>query len=60
MRPHRTTTYADAAYCYRPSIAWSVGLSVYRSVTVVSSTQMAEPIEMPFGLRTLWGQGTMY
>jgi len=29
IRPHRSTTYyVDAAYCYRRSIAWSVGLSV--------------------------------
>ena len=41
----------DAAYCYRPSIAWSVGLSV----TVVSPAKTAQPIEMPFGLRTWVG-----
>ena len=36
-------------------VAWSVGLSVAavcRSVTVVSPAKTAEPIEMPFGLRT--------
>jgi len=29
MRPHRSTTYVDAAYCYRPSsvVCLSVGLS---------------------------------
>jgi len=29
-RPHRSTTYVDAAYCYRPSsvVCWSVGRSV--------------------------------
>jgi len=30
IRPHRSTTYVDAAYCYRPSsvsIDLSVGLS---------------------------------
>ena len=26
-RPHRSTTYVDAAYCYRPSSVVSVGLS---------------------------------
>jgi len=50
--PHRsTTTYVDAAYCYRPSsvVSRSVCLSVCRSVTLVSPAKMAEPIEMPFG-----------
>jgi len=32
-------------------VAWSVGLSV----TLVSPAKMAEPIEMPFGLRTRVG-----
>ena len=32
-------------------VAWSVGLSV----TVVSPEKVAEPIEMPFGLRTRVG-----
>jgi len=54
IRPHRSTAYVDAGYCYRPSIAWSVGLlvclSVCRFVTVVSSAKTAEPIGMPFGL----------
>ena len=33
FRPHRSTTYVDAAYCYRPSIVvcLSVGLSVSHS-----------------------------
>ena len=38
-------------------VAWSVGLSVYQSVTLVSPAKAAEPIEMPFGLRTLVGPG---
>ena len=38
--------YIDVAYCYRPSSA------VCLFVTVVSPTQMAEPIEIPFGLWT--------
>jgi len=49
FRPHHSTTYVDAAYCYRPSSM------VCRSVTLVSRAKMAEPIEMPFG----WAQGTM-
>jgi len=49
VRPHRSTTYVDAAY-YTDRVVWSVGLSVCRSVTVVSPAKTAEPIEMPFGL----------
>jgi len=41
--------YVDAAYCYRPSSV-VCGLSVGLSVTLVSPTKTAEPIEMPFGL----------
>jgi len=33
-------------------LAWSVGLSVGQSITVVSPAKTAQPIEMPFGLRT--------
>jgi len=36
-------------------VAWSVGLSVGLSVTLVSPAKMAEPIEMPFGLWTRVG-----
>jgi len=36
-------------------VAWSVSLSVSLSVTLVSPAKMAEPIEMPFGLRTWVG-----
>jgi len=55
FRPHRHTTYVDAAYCYRPPsvVCRSVWLSVCLSVTVVSLAKTAEPIEMPFGL---WAQ----
>ena len=44
IKPHRTA-HADAVYCYIPSsvVCRSVGLS---------QSKMAEPIEMPFGLRT--------
>jgi len=34
-------------------VAWSVGLSV----TLVSPAKTAEPIELPFGLRTCVGPG---
>jgi len=44
IRPHRSSTYVDVAYCYRPSSV------VCRSVTVVIPVKMAEPIEMLFGL----------
>ena len=36
-------------------VASSVGQSVCRSVTILSPTRTAEPIEMPFGLRTQVG-----
>jgi len=35
----------DAAYCYQPSV----------DLTVVSTAKTAQPIKMPFGLRTLVG-----
>jgi len=38
-------------------VAWSVGLSVCRSVTLVSPVKTTEPIEMPFGFRTRVGPG---
>ena len=44
IRLHRSTTYVDAVYCYRPSSV------VCPSVTVVSPAKTPEPIEMPFGL----------
>jgi len=37
-------------------VAWSVGLSVGLSVTLVIPAKTAEPIEIPFGLST-WVQG---
>ena len=51
--------YVDAAYCYQPSsaVCLSVGLSVCLSVTLVSRAKTAEPIEMPFELRTWVGPG---
>jgi len=41
-------------------VAWSLGRSVCRSVTLVSPVKTAEPIEMPFGLRTRVAKETMY
>jgi len=53
IRPHRSTTYVNAAYCYRPSsmVCPSVGLPL----TVVIPVKTAEPIEMPFWLRNRVG-----
>ena len=38
-------------------VAWSVGLSL--SVTIIRPAETAEPIEMPYGMWTPVGQGTM-
>jgi len=38
-------------------VAWSVGLSVCLSVTLVRPAKTAAPIELPFGLRTWVGPG---
>ena len=55
IRPHRSITYVDAAYCH------GLGSVVCRSGTLVSPAKTAEPIEMPFEFRNLWwAQGTMY
>ena len=43
----------DAVCCDRPSSV------VCQSVTLVSPAKMAEPIEMPFGLRTRLGPGNI-
>jgi len=49
IRPHRSTTYVDTAYCYR---------SVSRSVCRTSDpAKMAAPIKMLFELRTRVGPG---
>jgi len=58
IRPHHSTgtMYVDVQLSVTDQVAWSVGLSV----TLVSSANMAEPIEMPFGLRTRVVLGTMY
>jgi len=42
------------------SVGLSIGLSVCRSVTLVSPAKTAEPIKMQFGLRTReWAQAIM-
>jgi len=51
IRPHRSTTYVDAACSYRPSSV------VCLSVTLVSPAKTAAPIELPFRLRTWVGTG---
>ena len=60
FRPHRRTTYVDAAYIFLQTeyCGLTVSLSVCRSlsVTVVSPAKTDEPIEMPFGLWTQVGQ----
>jgi len=38
-------------------VAWSVGLSVGLSVTLVRPAKTAAPIELPFGSRTWVGPG---
>jgi len=54
--PHRSTTYVlHMRLIVTDRVAWSVGRSVCRSVTVVNPTKTVEPIKMPFGLRTLVG-----
>jgi len=60
IRPHRSTTYVDAAYCYRPNsvVFQSVRLSICLSVTVATLAKTAEAIEIPSGL--WWAQGSMY
>jgi len=55
VRPHRSTTYVDTVYCYRPNSV--VCRSVCLSVTSDDPAKMAEPIEMPFGLRIWVGPG---
>jgi len=56
IRPHRSVTYVDAAFCYRPNSV------VCRSVTVVSPAIPAELTEMSFriGCGVRWDQGSMY
>jgi len=50
------TEYRGLPVCR--SVCLSVGLSVDRSVTLVSPAKTAEPIEMRFGFE--WAKGTTY
>ena len=55
FRPHLSTTYVDADYCYRQSSV------VCLSVTIVSRAKMAETIEMPLDCGVdIWTHGSMY
>ena len=65
MWPHRSTTYVDAAYCYRPSsvvclivgwlvVRWSVGLS--RSWTLQKRLNRSR---CRLGYGFVWAQGSM-
>jgi len=54
-RPHRSTSYVDATYCYRASSV-AVCRTVCRSVTVVRREKTAEPIDMRFGLWARMGR----
>jgi len=54
IRPHRSTAYIDAAYCY-----WQSSVICRSAVRILIPAKMAEPIEVPFGLLTHMGQGTM-
>jgi len=58
IRPHRSTTYVDAAYCYRSSSM--VCRSVCLSVTLVSPAKMAGQMRCRLGWRLGWAQGTTY
>ena len=53
IRPHRSTMYVDAAYCYRLSST----VCRFVCLTLVSPAKTAAPIELPFGLRTWVGPG---
>jgi len=54
IRLHRSTTYVDAAYCYRPrSVVCRSVCIMY--VTLVSPAETAAPIERPFELKTWVG-----
>jgi len=57
IRPHRSTTYVDAAYCYRPiEGGLLVCLSVGLFVAIVSPAKTAEPIDFLFELWTRVGR----
>jgi len=50
IRLHRPFYCVDAVYCYQPSSVVCRSVCLY--VTLVIPAKTAEPIQMPFGLRT--------
>jgi len=57
---HITVLHATMQPIVTDGVAWSVGRSVCRSVTIVNPTKMAEPIEMLFGCGLGWALGTIF
>jgi len=55
VRPHRPYYVRKCEAIAADRVAWSVGLSVGQSVTIVSPAKTAEPIEMPFVVWTRVG-----
>jgi len=53
FRPHRRTTYIDAAYCYRRSSV------VCRSITIVSPAKRLNRSKCCLGCGLKWAGGTM-
>jgi len=61
LRTQMRSIAADrVAWSASLSVGLSVCLSVCLSVTLMRPAKTAEPIEMPFGLRTRVDPGTMY
>jgi len=61
IKPYRSTTYVDAAYCYRPSsvVCLPVGLSVCLSQLWAMQKRLNRSrCRVSYALR--WAQGTMY
>ena len=58
FRLHCSTTYVDAAYCYRLNSV--VGLSVCLSVTLVSPAKRLNRSRCRLGCGLRWAQGTIY
>ena len=59
IRPHRSTTYVDAAYTVNDPVAWSVGLSVGLSPSEPCKTILKRSrYRLRLGLR--WAHGKTY
>jgi len=54
-KPTKLCTVFGRLLGWYSTVAWSVGLSVFLSVILVSLAKTAEPIEMSFGLWALMG-----